>query len=150
MPAPRPSGEVKSRWQKFVRFLRPIETGLAEHRHQDQFLRIKDAALSLAEGEAMADEIERGYREVALPDNQPSATADVAEVVVAELEAFPLAVEVHQAEEKAGTAKPGAVKRLRAAAKTILGSVGDVFKLSDYGKGVLCVVKEALDLGNDA
>jgi hypothetical protein len=63
-----------------------------------------------------------------------------------ELEAFPLAVQVYEAEAKAGTAKPGASRRLRAAAKTILGSVGDLFKLNDYAKGVVVVMKEVLDL----
>jgi hypothetical protein len=72
--------------------------------------------------------------------------ADAVEVVVMELEAFPLAIQVHEAEEKAGATKPGAGKRLRSAAKTILGSVGDLFKLSAMGKGVIAVLKEALEL----
>lgn len=147
MPDPLPAGKLKVRWQAFVRGLRSLLSGLPEHRYQDQFLRIKEAALNLAESEGMAEEIDAAYRKAVLTtDNVPTPAADAVEVVVMELEAFPLAVEVHEAEEKAGTAKAGAGKKLRAAAKTILGSVDDLFKLTDYGKGVLSVLKEALDL----
>jgi hypothetical protein len=69
-----------------------------------------------------------------------------AQVVWIELESYPLAVDIYELEKKAGTAKPGAGKKLRDAAKTILGSVGDIFKLSDFGKGVVSILKEAVEL----
>jgi hypothetical protein len=147
MPEPRSEGEIKSKWERFVRALRSVLTGLPEHRHQDQFLEVKTAALALAESPAMANEIAKGYQQAAAGTNDnPALAADAVDVVVLELEAFPRAVEVHEEQKKAGTAKPGAGKKLREAAKTVLGSVGDLFKLTDYGKGVLTVMKEAIDL----
>jgi hypothetical protein len=148
MPNARPQGEVKSRWQGFVKGLRSLLGALPEHRHQDQYLRIKEAALVLAESQSMADEVEGAYQRALLsPNNEPLLLgADAVDIVVMELEAFPLAVQVHESEEKLGTAKPGAGKRLRSAGKTILGSVGDLFKLSDFGKGAIAVLTEALEL----
>jgi hypothetical protein len=147
MTNPRPPEELKNHWQTFVRAIRTLFVGLPEHRHEDQFLRVKEAALTLAESQKMADEIEAAYRNAVLGDsNESTVAADAVEIVVMELEAFPIAVGVHEDEQKAGTAKPGARKRLRSACKTILGSVGDLFKLTTFGKGVITVSKEALDL----
>jgi hypothetical protein len=147
MPDTRPVGEVKKLWQAFVRGLRSLFGSLPEHRHQDQYLRLKEAALTFAESQSVADEIELAYRKAVLVDNNlRSPQADGVDIVVMELEAFPLAIQVHEAEEKAGTTKPGAVKRLRSAAKTILGSVVDIFKLTDTGKAAITVLKEALEL----
>jgi hypothetical protein len=145
MPGTRTHDEIKSSWKGFVRVLRSLLSGLPEHRHQDQFLRVKEAALALAETEEMSAAIAEGYQ-TAVGASNALPLQSARDVVAMELEALPLAVEVHHAEEKAGVAKAGAGKRLRGAAKTILGSVGDVFKLTDPGKSVLCVMKEALDL----
>jgi hypothetical protein len=147
MPHVRPEGHVKSLWQAFVRAVRSVLDGLPEHRHQDQYLRVKEAALALAESPGVAEDVELGYRRAAVgANNEPLAGAGAAEVVVLELESFPLAVQVHGAEEKAGSAEPGARKRLRSAARTVLGSVTDVFKLTDLGKGAATVTREALEL----
>src|SRR5947209_5616513 len=139
MPTTRSEGEVKSRWQAFVRALRTLFGALPEHRHQDQYLRIKEAAITLAEGDSFAGEIDKSYRDAVMVAGNVRPEADAVEIVVMELEAFPLAIQVHEAEEKAGTTKPGALKRLQSAAKTILGSVGDLFKLTDTGKAVVTV-----------
>src|SRR5689334_9787284 len=113
MAITRPQGEVQNYWQNFVRGLKSTFGMLPEHRHEDQFLRVKEAAMALAENSEMAAEIEQGYRGAVLgTNNEPVAGADAVEVVVMELEAFPIAVQVHEAEAKAGTAKPGAAKRL--------------------------------------
>ena len=136
MPAPRPTDEVKSKWKSFIHSIRTILTGLPEHRHQDQFLRVKEAALTLAESDRMANEIEAAYRRAVLgTKNEPGPQADAVEVVMMELEAFPLAVGIHEEETKASTVKPGGFKKLCAAGKTILGSVKEVFELTPFGKG---------------
>lgn len=146
MATVRPTGEVSSRWRAFARALRSILGGLPQHRHQDQFIRVRDLALDLAESNRMADEVEACYMRVVGPPDDPSGAVDAAEIVVLELECYAAAVSVHSAEEKAGTAKPGALKSLANAAKTVMGSVDDVFEMTKYGKGVLAVVKEGLEL----
>jgi hypothetical protein len=147
MPAPRPTDEVKSIWKSFVHSIRTRLTELPEQRHPDQVLRVKEAALTLAESDGMVNEIEAAYRKAVLGTaNEPTPQADVVEVVMTELEAFPIAVGVHEQETKASTVKPGGFKKLCAAGKTILGSVKEVFELTPFGKGVIEVLKESMDL----
>ena len=129
--------DVKQTWKRFVGGLRSVFTDLPEHRHQDQFLAAREAALALAESEQMANEI------LAASANALEGPRDV---VLLEMDTFPLAVSVHQAEVKAGSAKPGAKRTLCSAAKTILGSVGEVFSLTPYAKGVVAVLKEGVEL----
>lgn len=146
MATTRPQGDVSGKWKSFVRALRSVLGQLPEHRHQDQYVRVREAALTLAEGDSVAADIDHGYREAVLADGEPAPGAEAVEVAVMELEAYPLAVQIHESEVKAGTAKPGAAKRLRRAGKTIIGSVGDLFELSDIGKKAITVTKEAIEL----
>jgi hypothetical protein len=147
---PPPEGEVRSLWSQFIDRLRPLFLQPRKYRHQDQYLRPINAALELAGTTAVATEIESSYRKaVRNPDNQTRPGARAAEIVRMELEAFVLAVQVHETEEKAATAKPGAVSRLRTEAKTILRSVNDVFQPADIGKSAILVLIEALDLAAD-
>jgi hypothetical protein len=130
--------DVTLSWKRFVTAIRSLLSDLPEHRHQDQFLTAREAAFELAESEQMIAAFAYG----------PNVTdKQVSDVVVLEMDAFPLAVSVHQSEAKAGTAKPGARKTLCSAAATILGSVGDVFALTPFGKGVVAILKEAVELG---
>jgi hypothetical protein len=133
---------IQDAWRRYVGSLRGLLTGLPEHRHQDQFFRIRDEALALGESAEMADEVASAYKRTI--ETEPNNRA--AEIVVMELEDFPRAVEVYQEEVKAGAAKTGARKQLLVAAKTILGSVHDVLSLNPWGKGVICVLKEAIGL----
>jgi hypothetical protein len=61
VPEPYPKGVATTLWQGFMRAVRSSLSELPEHRHQDQFLRAKEAALSLAESPAMAREIEAAF-----------------------------------------------------------------------------------------
>jgi hypothetical protein len=154
MPGPRLKGEVGSLWGKFVDALSRclLIGGLPEDRHKDQYRGAIQEALTLAQRPETASEIDDAYRAAVLENNEPTPAADAVNVVVKELEAFPRAVQVHEEEQKAGTAKPCAVKRLRAEAKTILRSTSDMFRLKDLSnsKGVVFVLIEALDLVDSA
>ena len=147
---PPPPGEVGDLFEGVVDGIRRALLLPRRHRHQDQYQRPIEAALELAKSKAVVEDIDTSYRSaVRSPDNQRTSRADAAEVVRKELEAFPLAVQIHEAEEKMGTAKPGAVSRLRTEAKTILRSVNDVFHPSDIGKNAVLVLIEAIDLAGD-
>jgi hypothetical protein len=125
--------------------------GLPEDRHKDQYRGVTQQALALAQRPNTASEIETAYRNAVLDSGgQPTPAADAVNIIVMELRAFPLAVQVHEEEQKAGTAKPGAVKRLRAEAKTILGSISNMLELPAYSKDVVFVLMEALDLVDSA
>ncbi|MCG3158142.1 MAG: hypothetical protein DKINENOH_04783 [bacterium] len=131
-------GDAKGSWKRFVGGLRTFLADLPEHRHQDQFLAFREAALALAESDKMQADIQEAY--------DGSDVPEPLNVVLQELDAFPLAVSVHEAEVKAGTAKPGAKKALCSAAKTILGSVDNVFSLSPFARVTVAVLKEAVEL----
>jgi hypothetical protein len=51
---------MNGRWKRFIGALRSVLAASPEHRHEDQFLSIKDAALRLAESEKMGEEVEKG------------------------------------------------------------------------------------------
>ena len=104
-------------------------------------------AFDLAEGDAMTDAVVTGYENSVLGrDDSSGGSPEAAKIVVVEMESFVAAVSVHAAEEKAGTARPGAGGALVRSLKTVLGSVGEIFEMSKFGKGVLTVVKEGLEL----
>jgi hypothetical protein len=146
MSGPRPVGTVGSLWEKFTNPIESLIMGPREHRHQDQYLRPIQEAVALAKRSDTVKEIDDGYRKAVVQNNEPTPATDAINVVVMELEAFPLAFKVYEEQQKAGAAKPGAIKRLRVEAKTILGSVRDTFQLSEFGKSVVVVLIEALNL----
>ena len=153
MPEP---DDVGSWWKRFIQSLRSLTQPLAEHRHEDQFLRVRDAALALGESEEMVRDIRAAYTKALtvmpppLTNEQPRHPEGLeppAAIVAIELQSFTHAVEIHEAAVKAGSAKPGALDSLRRIGKTVLESVGEIFELSPWGKGVLHVLKEILELG---
>src|SRR4029453_18387258 len=117
-------------------------TGLPEHRHQDQFRGVANAAFELAESSEMAAEVERAYTQS--KGQEPNSRA--AEIVRMELEAFPLAVDVYKEGVKDGTAKQGARKQLCSSATTILVSVEKILPLNDFGKAGVWQMREAIEL----
>jgi hypothetical protein len=150
------SDQVSSVWRRFVQACRKIAAPLAEHRHEDQFLRAQEAAFALAESDQMVREMVAGYTaanalkptapaEPNVLPSHPSGLETPAAIVAIELESLPNAVAIYEATVKAGSAKPGALENLRRIGKTVLGSVGEVFMLSEWGKRVLAVLKEALE-----
>lgn len=122
MPDPKTPGEMNGRWKRFVAAIRSVLAASPEHRHEDQFLSLKDAALRLAEGEKMGKEVEDCFLNAVQTNKEPTLSAEAMEIVAMELEAFPLAVQVQEGEEKAGSAKPGARKRLRWQRRRFLGA----------------------------
>jgi hypothetical protein len=80
----------------------------------------------MADSDEMADAVKAAYDSPNTPEKRPL------DVVLLELDAFPLAVSVHAAEVKTGSAKVGARGQLFSSAKTILGSVGDLFNLTPF------------------
>lgn len=141
---PQSHEQMKARWKKFVDAIRTVLDAQPVQKPDSSFQSVRDEALSLAEGEQMAEEIARGYTSaLQSPLFQPAT------IVGEELSAFGQAVQGSKLEMKGGAQKP-LRKRLCDAAKTILGSVKEVFKLTKYGKAVLEVLKEAIELiGNE-
>src|SRR5260370_41149798 len=125
---------MKDRWKKVVNGIRTVLQAQPAQKPDSSFQSVRDEALSLAEGEQMAEEVARGYTSAL-----HSLLFQPATIVGEELSAFDQAVQGSKSEMKGGAQKP-LRKRLCDAAKTILGSVKEVFKLTEYGKAVLEVL----------
>ena len=141
---PQSHEQMKERWKKFVNAIRTVLQAQPAQKPESSFHSVLDEALSVAEGEQMAEEVARGYTSaLQSPLFQPAT------IVGEELSAFDQAVQGSKPEIQGAAQKP-LRKKLCDAAKTILGSVKEVFGLTEYGKAVLEVLKEAIELaGND-
>jgi len=131
---PKNHDQMKDLWKKFVSAIRTVLQAQPPHRPDTYFQAVRDEALSLAESEQMAEEVAMGYT---------SALQSPATIVGEELTAFANAVDGSKSDL---TGQKGLRKRLCDAARTILGSAKEVFKLTEYGKAILEVLKEAIDL----
>ena len=135
---PQTHDQMKKLWKRFVSAIRTVLQAQPRHRPDTSFQTVIDEAVSLAEGEQMAEEVAMGYTSaLQSPLFQPAT------IVGEELNAFANAVDGSASDL---TAQKGLRKKLCDAAKTILGSAKEVFKLTEYGKAILEVLKEAIDL----
>jgi len=128
---PKNHDQMKELWKSFVSAIRTVLQAQPPHRPDTYFQAVRDEALSLAESEQMAEEVAMGYtRALQSPLFQPAT------IVGEELTAFDLAVQGSKP-DITGVAQKGLRKRLCDAARTILGSAKEVFKLTEYGKAIL-------------
>lgn len=128
---------ITESWERFARSLRTIGDKLADGSEDDPFVRVRSDAFDLAESPEMIEEFESAYRDA------PSSAA--ANVLITEMDAFAQTVERY-----AGAKEENFGKRvwrvLKSGGKTVLGSVADIFKMSDKGKAIIALGGEALDL----
>jgi vacuolar-type H+-ATPase subunit E/Vma4 len=132
--------QMKSLWKRFVKAIRTVLEAQPAQTLESYFQKVRDEALSLAEGEPMAEEIANRYREALRSPKFEAAT-----IVGEELSAFEQAVQGSKSDLASGAQK-GLRKRLCEAAKTIVGSLKEVLRLTDHGKAILEVLKEAIEL----
>jgi|SRR5215470_17349405 len=137
---PKNHDQMKDLWKKFVGAIRTVLQAQPPQTPYSYFDNVRENALTLAEGDEMAEGVAHGYTSALQSPLSQSAT-----IVGEELNAFALAVQGSQP-NITGTAQPGLRKKLCDAAKTILGSAKEVFKLTEYGKAILEVLKEAIEL----
>ena len=146
--------DIRSTWTKLIVRLESLFEELPEHRHQDQYLAARSHALALARDERTITDIARGYDGALKVQSGPkrssvSTSPDLllpVEVVGEELEAASLAIPIYLAEVKSGTAKLGSRDAVCSGLKSVLGSVKEIFDLTPYGKAVIEVLKEAVEL----
>lgn len=140
--------EVGNAWLEFVDALEYLLDSLPKYRSMDQYISIKKRALVLARGERAVSAIFSGYEkslEYNNKDNPDDVEYEPLALVVEEFLAFSNAVNVNKKLEAKGKSKKGIVKKLLSVGKTTLGSAKDLFELSTFGKGVLTVLKEAIE-----
>jgi len=137
---PQKHDDMKALWKRFVNAIRTILQAQPPEKPDSHFQAVRDEALSLAEGDPMAEEIATRYSEALRSPKFEAAT-----IVGEELSAFEQAVQGSKSDLTA-PAQKGLRKRLCGAAKTILGSLKEILRLKEYGKAILEVLKEAIEL----
>jgi hypothetical protein len=135
---------IQTAWINYVRSVRLLLVPQADDRPLDQYLSFKNAVLALVESEQFLNELNANWP----PKGRPPAAllTGAGEALILELQAFPLAMEVAQASERAEEKKAW-WKRMLDRASTTTGSVKDLLEnLPGYAKSALTLFRELLDL----
>ncbi len=143
MPEEVDQGEFANAWTRFVRAARRLLAGAPSERALDPFIPLRDAALDAAESPRMAMELQSTWSAL----HAPNAAPEVAHLLLLEVQAFPGAVEIAEAEEKTGEERLLSKKRLLGLGKTGLDSVRDIMdNLPPLAKGTLTILSEVFGL----
>src|SRR3954454_5266643 len=131
---------IQSAWLDFTGSLRVLLVPLPDDRPLDQFLVFRDGVLGLVESPQFLTDLQAGW----IASENEGAAGDL---FLGELRAFPRAIEVAQAEEKAGTEHKGWRSRWLGRGATIVGSAKDLLdKAPNSVKIALKLLGEALEL----
>ena len=113
-----------------------------DDRPLDQYLPFRDTVLALVQSQEFLDQLQESW--APLTDYPRKRIGDA---LLMELKAFPLAVEVAQATEKAAPEPKPWWRKLLGRASTVAGSVQDLMdSLPPYVKGGITLFKELIDL----
>ena len=142
MPDPTDRDRLEASWLRFTDSVRVLIVPRADDRPLDQFLSFRDAVFKLVQSRRFLDDL----RDAWTPFTD-SPLMDVGEVLLFELEAFPLAVEVAEATEKQVPEGKGWREKVLGKASTVAGSVKDILEnLPPFAKHALTLFRELLDL----
>jgi len=122
---------IEATWLNFVKSLHPLLATRLDDRPLDQYLQFRDDVLALVEGPDFTIGLNSAWPSPPYPSLPPDQTR-VRDLLLAELRAFPIAVEVAQAQEKASAGEKGWIGRWLGRAATITDSVKDII----YGQVV--------------
>lgn len=149
MPDPATYTGIQSAWIGFTQGMRVLLVPQPDDRPLDQYLAMRDAVFSLAESPEFLDALNDAWSPAPAPNAAPAAPAPrvrFPEVLLMELKALPLAIEVAKTAEKAAFESKGFWSRLLGRTGTTIGSMHDLAGMTDFGKGVLTLMKEVVDL----
>lgn len=136
-----PQSPIRGAWLGFARSVKVLLVPQPSDRPLDQYLPLRERVFEIVESERFLKDFESKWPPFA------DGRADIADALLMELKAFPLAVEVAEATEKPESKSTGWAKRLLRKASTVTGSVKDlVDDLPAYAKGGITLFKELVDL----
>ncbi|HQY57231.1 MAG: hypothetical protein KA240_01640 [Nitrospira sp.] len=142
MPADTNRAPIQIAWINFVKSVTLLLVPQTDDRPLDQYLPFRDAVLNLVQSEKFLMEFNKGWT----PPGESSEQAEIKQVFLLELEAFPRAVEVVQATTGPEESK-ASLKHWLGRASTVCGSAKDLKEdLPWYAKGGLTAFKELLDV----
>lgn len=134
---------IQSAWLNFTNSVRPLLVPRPDDRPLDQYLAFRDAVLAEVQGQKFLDELKQAWG----PFTDNDTKAEVGNILLMELKAFPLAMEVAQATEKPTEKSKGWWNRWLGRASVVTGSVKDIIdNLPPYAKGMITLFKELIDL----
>jgi len=144
--AEMPPGEFSSAWKRFVKSLRSLVSGVPVERALDPFMPLRDSILDASERDDVVLDLENAWLSLHAP-GPVRVSFDAAHLLLMELNAFPSAVELAEAEDKAKTEKSSSKKKLLSLAKTTLDSARDLLdQLPFPAKAILKVLGEVIDM----
>ena len=133
---------IQIAWLNYVKAVQVLLVPQVDDRPLDQYLAFRDAVLHLVQSQKFLMELNMGWT----PPNQSPEQAEIKQVFLLELEAFPRAVEVVQATTKPEESK-GSWKHWLGRASTVCGSAKDLKEdLPWYAKEGLTAFKELIDV----
>jgi hypothetical protein len=137
--------EVQQVWVGFVRSLGGLLAPQPEDRPLDQYLHLRERVLTLVQAPEFLSDLHKAWGP-ASAGAAPRLDPRISAALLAELRAFPLAVEVARTTEAEPGEKRGFWRRLLGRAGTTVDSVRDLADLTPFGKAVLTLTKELIDL----
>ncbi len=139
-------GDFARAWQGFVKALRGILTGPPPERPLDAFISLRNEALDAAENDDVTLVLQEGWSKL----HESTQAPLVAHLLLTEVQAFPVAIELTKGEQMEDVTPTFSKKRLLGLGKTVLGSVSDILNdvldKNPLAKGVLTVLDEVLDI----
>jgi hypothetical protein len=140
-------GEFAGAWSRFVRAVQRLLSGAPQQRALDPYLPLRDAALAAAASPRLAADLEKAWSQLHARGQKDSLAPQLAHLLLTEVSAFPSAVEIAEAEEKANKEPSLSKRSLAAIGRTTLDSVKDVLdELPPLAKGTLTILGEVWDI----
>lgn len=135
---------IQSAWLGFTNSVRLLLVPRIDDRPLDQYLQFRNDVLALVQGPGFLQDLQTSWTGM---DTANTPLKQVGDLLLVELRAFPLAIEVHQAMEKAESGEKGGSQKWLSRASTVTSSVKDLLEqaptLVKYG---LTLLRELLDL----
>lgn len=133
---------IQSAWINFVKSVTLLLVPQSDDRPLDQYILFRNAVLNLVQSEKFLTEFNTGWT----PAGETPEQAEIKQLFLLELQAFPQAVEVAQATTKPEESK-GLLKHWLGRASTICGSAKDLKEdLPWYAQQGLTAFKELMDI----
>jgi hypothetical protein len=141
MPESTNYSAAQAAWIDFTTSVRGLLVPQAGDRPLDQYLVMRDNVIALAQSPQFLAEFQAAWA--------PRASAPklaIGNVLLMELQAFRRAIEVAQATEVAQAESKDWVSKWLGRASTTVDSVKEFVEMAPFGKGVMTLLKEVIDL----
>jgi hypothetical protein len=133
---------IQAAWVAFVLSVRDLLNSHPDDRPLDQYLKFRDDVLALVQGSEFSTAMVNAWL-----SSTPALAGQVGDLLLAELQAFPRAVEVARAQERESGGIAAWIPKWLGRASTVSGSVKDLLDgAPPLVKGGLTIFRELLDL----